>query len=104
MAEHVPIRYRDFYDYPRIFVVKFRGEDFLFDAAFDEAQDEYANEYSIYRLDRLSEADLAGSWHALAQQGQLLGHVGVGNISFDSTRRLWIDASVLVPFARRAAS
>ena len=44
------IRYRDFYDIPRIFIVTLNGKLFLFDCAFDDEIDDYSE------LSRLSTA------------------------------------------------
>lgn len=37
----LPITYRDYYDVPRMLVVRFEGQAYLFDCPFDVALDEY---------------------------------------------------------------
>jgi hypothetical protein len=92
----IPIRYRDFYDYPRAFVVEHTGALFFFDCPFDERADDYPDHYRVYRLPPALGAALdAGSWSELASQGTLVADVPVARVTFDDTRRHAIDAGVL---------
>ena len=42
-----PIRYRDFYDFPRAFVVEHAGELLFFDCLFSDTLDDYGKEYVV---------------------------------------------------------
>jgi hypothetical protein len=44
-----PIRYRDFYDLPRIFITSYNGQDYLFDCPFDDELDDYPDSYRVYQ-------------------------------------------------------
>lgn len=92
----IPIRYRDFYDIPRAFIVEREGSLFLFDGAFDESIDEYPDRFQVYRL-RADVADVldATSWHGLEANGTLIGEVPVADVRFDPTRRAAVDDTVL---------
>lgn len=88
------IRYRGFYDVPRIFVVTAAGATYLFDCPFDDELDDYRDRYAVYRLS----ADVIperGSWDGLPGRGVLLGEVPVAEVRFDPTRRQAMDAAVL---------
>lgn len=96
MDQWAAIRYRDFYDVPRIFLVSYDGRQLLFDCAFDEELDDYPNEYCVYLMPPLTEADLAGSWEQLPRMAKrFLGQVGINEVQFDSTKRNFINASAI---------
>lgn len=92
----IPIRYRDFHDVPRAFVIERGGETLLFDCPFDEALDDYPEDYAVVRLDSSAAATLdEGSWRDLASRGTPVGRVPARRVRFDPTRRKAIDAAVL---------
>lgn len=92
----IPIRYRDFYDIPRAFVIQRGDEAFLFDCPFDDGLDDYAEHYLVTRLTRSAAARVdEPSWQDLASQGSLVGRVAANLVRFDSTRRSAVDAAVL---------
>src|SRR4051812_20864407 len=100
-----PITYRDFWDVPRIFVVRYRGGLFLFDCPFDETAEDFGTAYSVSTLPPLREEELIGSWAGLpAKALRSLGSVPVERVRFDPTRRREVDASVLDDLAAKAAS
>ena len=103
MQEWCAIRYRDFCDVPRMFVVEYLGEWYLFDCRFDEASDEYSKVYSVHLLRKVSETDLAGSWEDLKERIGLkyLGDVAVKEVQFDPTRRKGVSRSALERALRR---
>lgn len=91
----ISIRYRDFYDVPRAFVVERAGSLYFFDCPFDERADDYPDRYRVYRLDSALSPSLdKGSWESLANQGQFVGEVLATRVQFDPTRRAAIDDSV----------
>lgn len=90
------IRYRDFYDVPRIFITTHNGEQYLFDCPFDEELDDYSDRYTVYQLPSLSEDELQGSWVHLAERAaSIVGTVPVVQVQFDTTKRNSIDTAVL---------
>lgn len=89
------IRYRDFYDLPRIFITIHQGRQYLFDCPFDDELDEYADSYRVYELPALPDAELQGSWEHLPDSAiGFLGLIPVASVRFDPTRRACIDATV----------
>ena len=90
------IRYRDFYDVPRIFIMKHNGKLYLFDCPFDEDLDDYPDIYQVYDLDAISEDELQGSWEGLPERAvSLLGTVLVTQVQFDPTKRNSVETAVL---------
>lgn len=95
---HVSIQYRDFYDVPRIFLLRHQEYLLLFDSAFDEDADEYSAFYEVYLLPELSQEMLIGSWAHLKQTAsRRLGRIPVAEVEFDATRRRYVDTSSLEP-------
>ena len=91
-----PIRYRDFWDFPRIFITDYRGKWFLFDCAFDEELEDYPNSYKVSLITPPSEEMLEGSWECLPQLSvQVLGDIPIANVEFDSTKRQAISSTIL---------
>ena len=91
----IPIRYRDFYDIPRAFLVERAGLLYFFDCPFDDGLDEYPDFYRVYRLGPTLSATLdSDSWQDLARRGSLLGELATRHVRFDETRRAAIDDSV----------
>ena len=95
MTRLSPIRYRDFWDVPRIFFVEEAGRLYLFDCQFDEVTEDYPDVYQVFLMPPLSEADYAGSWAPLYQRATAkVGEVPVAAVRFDPTRRQAIDPVV----------
>src|SRR5206468_7743506 len=90
------IRYRDFYDVPRIFITALDGEQYLFDCPFDDELDDYSDRYRVYQLPAILEDDLEGSWEHLAERAvSMLGAVPVSEVQFDPTKRQRINTAVI---------
>ena len=90
------IRYRDFYDVPRIFITTHKGELYLFDCPFDEELDDYSERYQVYQLRTISEDELLGSWEHLPERAaSVLGTVPVAQVQFDSSKRNSINTALL---------
>lgn len=90
------IRYRDFYDVPRIFIVTHNGKPYLFDCPFNDELDEYSESYRVYRLQAIPENELKGSWERLPEEAVgMLGEVPVEEVQLDATKRKSISTSVL---------
>lgn len=104
MSKWLSIRYRGFWDVPRIFLVRDRGQTFLFECAFSDAIDDYPDEYNVYLLPEIGDADLPADWTTLVARAlHHLGKVPVTNVQFDATRRKEMDASILEQFLTAAA-
>jgi hypothetical protein len=93
----IPIRYRDFYDVPRVFALKSRGNWLLFDCPFDEAADEYREDYAVYLPDATAAASLEeGAWPTSASDGLApIATVPVRTVTFDPTRRQAVRRELL---------
>ena len=88
MKQWFSIRYRDFYDVPRMFIAGIGKLVLLFDCPFNQEKDEYEDTYKVYSMPVLDDSDLAGSWEGLpARADSLLGELPVSEVEFDSTRR-----------------
>lgn len=96
MNRWAPIRYREFWDVPRIFLVHYQGKWFLFDCPFDETSEDFPDSYRVYLIPEPSEEELAGSWDKLHEKAtHCSGEVPLARIHFDPSKRREIDASVL---------
>lgn len=100
MRSPIEIQYREFYDFPRMFIALSDGQQYLFDGSFDDAIDDYPADYSVYLLPALAADELVGSWANLAKRAvRRLGQVRTGEIVFDATKRRHIDGEILRRFA-----
>ena len=96
MPSTAPFVYREVYDVPRFLVVTHRGQQFLFESAFDEELDEYPAVYQVFLLRDVAEDELKGSWVHLSEKAQArLGAVPVQDVVFDETGRREIETGVL---------
>jgi hypothetical protein len=90
-------QYRDFWDFPRIFLVSFEQSLFLFDCTFNQEIEEFRSEYQVFLMPELDDKDLGGSWNQLSEKSiRLLGKVPVNDVAFDDTRRRFIDADAIL--------
>ena len=95
MTDWTPIKYRDFWDVPRIFFAEHGGRLYLFDCPFDETGEDYPESYQVFQMPALTDIDYAGSWADLWRKAvRKLGEVPVAAIRFDPTRRKAIGAEV----------
>ena len=96
MARHVAIRYRDFWDVPRMFIVRHEEHWFLFDCPFDEGKEDFSDTYRVYLLPQIDEEWLAGFWASLSEKAiRRLKDVPVSQVKWDPTKRKGIDPSIL---------
>jgi hypothetical protein len=96
MNHWISIRYREFWDVPRIFLVPYQGKWFLFDCPFDEATEDFPDFYRVYLIPEPSEEELAGSWDKLHERAtRCMGEVPIAQVHFDSGKRREIDTRVL---------
>ena len=96
MSKKIPFIYREFYDLPRMIVVRHKGSVILLESAFDAETDDYSDRYSVFVLPEVSEDVLQQSWEGLSSKAKrFLGHIPVQDINFDSTLRKEIDTELI---------
>lgn len=96
MRKWIRIRYRDFYDVPRIFMLQHRNRQYLFDCKFDDDLDDYPEVYRVFQLSELSKQEVKDSWDRLSEKAvKLLGEIPVEAVKFDRTKRRKIQADSL---------
>jgi len=95
-----PFQYRGFYDVPRFIALRYRGQLFILQSAFDDEVDEYPNYYSVFALPDLTEAYMnIGIWEFIEKnRSEALGQIDIASVKFDITLRKSLDASILAPF------
>ena len=92
----IPIKYREFYDIPRMFIVSYHGYIYLFDCPFNEAKDDYPSHYDVYLMPALTDKDLEGPWVNLTSRADpKIAEVPIKEVKFDETLRNNVDAEVL---------
>ncbi len=91
------LAYRDFWDFPRIFVVRLNDRLLLFDCPFNDPQEDFSNDFLVYELPSTFAKRLPPprSWLGLAGHGTFVGRVPTNALSFDKTRRRSIDDAFL---------
>ena len=105
MINGIPIRYRDFWDVPRIFVAEYDGGLYLFDSRFDKTVEDYLEFYDVYLMPSFGESDYLGSWAEHPQKAICkLGVVPIDSVRFDPTKRKEIGAEVFDLLAVNAPS
>lgn len=88
----VPFIYREFYDFPRMIILRRGDLRILLESAFDTEADEYSRTYKVFVLPNISEEDLNGSWEPLASTAtSFLGEIPVNDLDFDPSRRQEMD-------------
>jgi hypothetical protein len=103
MNPWAPIRYREFWDVPRIFLVCYQGKWFLIDCPFDETSEDFPDSYRAYIIPEPGEEELAGSWDKLHEKAlHDLGAVPIARVRFDPSKRREIDTSVLNELTTRS--
>jgi len=105
MTNRVSIKYMGFWDVPRIFIVRYLGQNYLFSSPFDEALDDYPDSYKVYLLPDIQEHELPKDWTTLvAKATRFLCEVPVSRVQFDATLRQTIDSGILDEISPRQAA
>jgi hypothetical protein len=98
------IEYRDFWDVPRMFLVRHDGHLYLFDCEFDEETEDFRNFYKVYIMPELSEEERSDAWIKLPNKAtHFCGSVPTGSVLFDETKRNYIDTAILDSLAPELA-
>ncbi len=96
MKEMIKIKYREFYDIPRVIYFTYDGNNYLLDCPFKDAKDDYSDYFIVYSMPNLSEQELSGSWKHLSTKANTeLGKVEVSDVELDSTLRQSINSAIL---------
>jgi len=81
----IKFEYKEFWDVPRLFIVRLDDTVWLFDCRFAESLDEYPDTYKVYSI--VTGNFVAENWNSISEQGQFLGEIKVSDVQFDPTRR-----------------
>ncbi len=96
MSGWTRITYRDFYDIPRMFIIRHRGMQLLFDCEFDDSVDDYPDTYKIYVLPNISDDALQSSWEYLPDKATcFLGILPVTGVVFDPSLRREVETKMI---------
>lgn len=88
MTNWLPIRYRGYWDFPRIFLVRESNRLYLFDCPFDPDLDDYPDRFTVYLLPDIPDDATPTDWTTLPGLAvRILGEVPVSAVRFDPTRR-----------------
>lgn len=101
LSEMTPFKYGGFYDVPRCLALRYRGKRFLLQSAFDEDLDEFPTDYSVYVVpESADDSSTECSPEFLSKTPMsCIGRIPIDQVTFDSTRRAELDASILDRFA-----
>lgn len=95
METWLPIRYRGYWDIPRMILVRYANRLFMFDCPFDHDLDDYREHFTVYLLPNIPDEDTPDDWTTLLPRAtRLVGTVSAADVKFDPTRRAAIDAEV----------
>jgi hypothetical protein len=83
------VKYRDFYDIPRVILAKSDGPMFwILGSDFDDGADDYKDSYLIFFAGQsIEQADETFQRHCKGVVGQSMGELPVSQLEFDHTRR-----------------
>jgi hypothetical protein len=100
LCEMTPFRYGWFYDVPRCVTFHYKGKRFLLQSAFDEDLDEYLTDYSVYVIPEAADDSLPACSPEFLSKTPMscIGRIPIDQVTFDSTRRRELDASILEQF------
>lgn len=101
LCEMTPFSYGGFWDVPRCLALRYKGKRFLLQSAFDEDLDEYPDDYAVYLVSEAADdSPPVCSPEFLSKTSMsLVGHIPIDQVTFDSTKRQKLDASILDRFA-----
>jgi hypothetical protein len=98
------IEYRDFWDFPRMFLVRHDGHLYLFDCEFDEEAEDFRDFYKIYLMPEVSDEELSDAWIQLPKKAtHYCGSISTQSVIFDETKRHSVDTAVLDSLAPQLA-
>lgn len=96
MSQKISFIYREFYDVPRMIVLRREGSLILLESVFDNETDDYSDSYEVFVLQDLSENEFQGSREDLRSKAtKSLCQVLIRDVKFDPTLRKEIEATVI---------
>jgi hypothetical protein len=100
LCEMTPFRYGWFWDVPRCVTFHYKGRRFLLQSFFDEDLDEYPTDYSVYVIPEAADdsAPACSPEFLSKTPASYIGRIPIDQMTFDSTRRRELDASILDQF------
>jgi hypothetical protein len=99
----VPFRYRDFWDIPRLIIVRYCDKVFPLGSYFDKELDDYHEEYTIEILPLWAEQRIESSWDFLEEiERRAVGTVAVKEVVFDETKRQFLNPGFLDKYVEPA--
>ena len=101
LCEMTPFSYGGFSDVPRCLTLSYHGKRFLLHSAFDEDLDEYPTDYSVYVVPETGDNSPPVCSPEFLNKTPMscIGQIPIDQVTFDSTRRKELDASILDRFA-----
>lgn len=91
----VPFSYGDFWDVPRLIVLKYKGHIIMLGSYFDEKEDEYGDSYSIFLLPSSTKPEMSKSLYEGKVDAKLIGSVPIKSVVFDATKRYELNPEFL---------
>lgn len=100
LCEMTSFSYGGFHDVPRCLVLSYRGKRFLLQSAFDEDLGEYPADYSVYVVPESGDDSRPACSPDFLNETPVscIGQIPIDQVTFDSTRRKELDASILNRF------
>lgn len=97
----VPFKYGNFYDVPRLIVLKYKGHAIMLGSYFNENKDEYEDSYSIYLLPSSIKEEISKSLYEGNVNAKLIGNVPIKSVVFDTTKRNALNPEFLDEYLAR---
>ncbi len=88
------IEYRDFYDFPRVFLVEREDAFYLFDCPFNDLAEDYLDHFDVHRLSKEAVEALGKSWKDLTNDTSPIGRISTADVEFATTKQCCIDERV----------
>jgi len=101
LCEMTPFSYGWYWDVPRCIALRYKGKHFLLQSAFDEDLDDYPSDYSVYVVPEPADDSLPVCSPEFLGKTPMscVGQIPIDQVTFDSTKRKELDASILNRFA-----
>jgi hypothetical protein len=100
MANMTSFEWGWFWDVPRCISLRYRGRRFVLQSRFDDELDEYPSTYSIYVVPTSVDDSQPVCTPEFLSSTQMacIGKISIDQVTFDSSKREELDASVLDGF------
>lgn len=83
------IQYREFYDIPRNFFVRYKSKLFLFTCIFNDEIDDYPDTYELYLMPEMTDLEIyLESWIGIESKAvKKLGKIPVTSVQFGESKQ-----------------